>query len=59
MVEKYPDYPDAYCNLGLSYLRDGQLDTAIDLLNKAIESKPDLVEAYYGLGESYVTKGDA
>lgn len=55
-VEKYPDYPDGYCNLGLSYLRDGQVDTAIELLKKAVELKPDLVEAYYGLGECYVKK---
>ena len=57
VVEKYPDYPDAYCNLGLSYLRDGQVEQAIELLNKALELNPDLLEAYYGLGESYVTKG--
>lgn len=42
-MEKIPDSVEIYYNLGLSYLRNGDIDEAILSFEKAIELKPDSV----------------
>ncbi|MFB0519415.1 MAG: tetratricopeptide repeat protein [Acidobacteriota bacterium] len=56
VTENYPDYPDAFYNLGISYLRSGDIDHATTSLQRAVELKPDTVAVYLGLGECYIKK---
>lgn len=53
-VAVYPAYPDAWNNLGESYLLLlNQSDSAIKYFEKAVEANPDLQVAYYNLGYTY------
>lgn len=49
-IERQPDYPEAYYNLGLIYRRTNRLDEAEICLERAIELKADYSEAHYILG---------
>jgi tetratricopeptide (TPR) repeat protein len=40
-IKYYPDEPRIHFNLGLSYLLDGQLGAAIEVLAKTVELEPD------------------
>ena len=53
-----PDYAEAYCNRGIAYHREGELENAINDYNKAIQLKPDLAEAYCNRGNANSNKGD-
>lgn len=57
VTENYPDYPDAFYNLGISYLKSGDIDNALISLQKANQLNPDMIAVYLGLGECYIKKG--
>lgn len=53
-VAVYPEYPDAWNNLGESYLLLlNQSDSAIKYFEKAVQANPELQVAYYNLGYTY------
>ncbi|MFC1590541.1 tetratricopeptide repeat protein [Candidatus Omnitrophota bacterium] len=43
---------------GIGHGKDGDLDTAISLFNRAVELDPDFAESYNNLGFAYYQKGD-
>ena len=43
---------------GLTYLKLGQLDTAIDDYNSALQLEPTLASALYGRGLAKLKRGD-
>jgi len=45
VVELHPELPEAYSNLAVAQKRNGQLDRAVENLNRALERKPDFVTA--------------
>ncbi|MFQ5583300.1 MAG: tetratricopeptide repeat protein [Calditrichia bacterium] len=45
-------------NEGISALRTGKTDVALNKLNEAVQKDPDLAVAYYGLGIAYKLKRD-
>ena len=47
-----------YYNRGSAYTEKGELDTAIQDYNKAIELNPEFPEAYYNRGSAYTEKGE-
>lgn len=49
----YPQYHDAFAQLGLWHYRAGFKDKAIEFYNKAIEFKPNNAKAYNNLGIIY------
>lgn len=53
-VAVYPQYPDAWNNLGESFLLLlNESDSSIKYFEKAVETNPQLVAAYYNLGYTY------
>lgn len=53
-VAVYPKYPDAWNNLGESFLLLlNESDSSIKYFEKAVEANPQLVAAYYNLGYTY------
>ncbi len=57
-VAVYPEYPDAWNNLGESYLLLlNESDSSIKYFEKAIETNPKLFSAYYNLGYTYQVTG--
>ncbi|MGE5318240.1 MAG: tetratricopeptide repeat protein [Chloroflexota bacterium] len=53
-VAVYPQYPDAWNNLGESFLLLlSESDSSIKYFEKAVETNPKLVAAYYNLGYTY------
>lgn len=57
-VEIYPEYHDAYAQLGLYYYRVQQKDKALEMYNKSIEHKPNSPKAYSNMGIIYFERGD-
>ena len=56
--EVTPDYPyHPYYDLGMVYLKQGELDDAIICFEKALEIDPDQIRAYYSLGNAYIRQG--
>lgn len=49
--------PIHYCNLGVAYHKQGNLDKAIPTLKKAFLIDPNCFEAHYNLGNVYVERG--
>jgi len=49
--------PEALIGLGNVYIQQGDFDTAIETLQRAIESVPDSREAFYALGSAYAQAG--
>jgi Tfp pilus assembly protein PilF len=45
VIELHPELPEAYSNLAVAQKRKGQLERAVDNLNRALERKPDFVTA--------------
>ena len=45
-------------NLGYIYLSMGELEKALEHLNKSIEIKPDFPHAWHSFGEYYEKSGD-
>jgi Tetratricopeptide repeat. len=52
-IEIKPDFGVAYNLLGKSYIDKGQLDTALQYLNKALELRKDYPAALYNRGRVY------
>lgn len=50
--------PEALIGLGNVYLQQGDYDTAIEMLQQAIESLPDSREAYYALAGALAQSGN-
>jgi tetratricopeptide (TPR) repeat protein len=55
--EEHPDWPDMQMQLGLAYLRGGQVDDAVTLLRRACRSKPDYLAARLALASAYEHQG--
>jgi tetratricopeptide (TPR) repeat protein len=55
-VEISPDFAMAYVQLGVSHARGGNIDRAIELLEKASQISPTLPDIYNYLGETYIQK---
>src|SRR4029078_6496690 len=45
VIELHPELPEAYSNLAVAQKRKGQLDRAVENLNRSLERKPDFVTA--------------
>ncbi|KKQ98618.1 MAG: hypothetical protein UT24_C0009G0120 [Candidatus Woesebacteria bacterium GW2011_GWB1_39_12] len=45
-------------NLGVTYLRTGDYEKAIEIIQKAVEMKPNYKEAHYALALLYIDKGE-
>lgn len=56
-IEIYPKYHDAYGQLGLSYYRKKDYDTALQEYAKAIEYKPNSPKVYSNMGIIYFERG--
>ena len=49
VIEEYPEYKEAYCNLGYLSILENDFKLAENHLNKAISLDPDYVQAYENL----------
>jgi superkiller protein 3 len=56
VIEKKPDYAEAYFNLGYIYARKADYDKAIELYEQATSLKKNYGDAYYNLGNAYNMK---
>ena len=54
----YPDYTEAYLNLGNVLMQQDMLDEAIDNYKKVIKINPDYADAFNNLGNALQVKGD-
>lgn len=54
----YPNFFDAWFNLGLAYKNRNQFDEAIDAYGKALSIEPDNSSVYFNLGNIYESKND-
>jgi len=52
-IEIYPDYPEAYDQMGLAYFRKGDLENAAINYEMAIKTNPGKATAYSNLGGVY------
>jgi len=52
-----PGYGPGYYSLGLLYAETGEMEEAIQYLNKTIDVDPDNIRAYYNLGLAYQQSG--
>jgi predicted TPR repeat methyltransferase len=50
ILEKQPDFGQAWNNLGTAYRETGDLDQALSCFRKAVEFAPDMAEAWNNLG---------
>jgi tetratricopeptide (TPR) repeat protein len=57
-VELDPGLAPAYNGLGVGYRVAGQIDSAIAVWEKTLESNPDFDLPIYNLGVAYLEKGD-
>src|SRR5581483_12449366 len=53
-----PKNPEAYYNLGLTYVRKGEWEKGIEQYTHAIHDKPDYAEAYLERGRAYRYNND-
>ncbi len=58
LIEKNPDFYDAYESLGMVYYKMGQLDEAIEWTERLAALKPDQAMAHTNLSVFYMKKGD-
>jgi tetratricopeptide (TPR) repeat protein len=54
----YPDYPDAWQQLGLAYYRLGEADRSLECYNKAISLNPQEATTYANIGAIFFQRGD-
>lgn len=57
-IEIYPNYPDAYAQMGLHYYRKKQKDKAMEAYKKAIELKPNSSKVFSNMGIIYFEAGN-
>jgi len=57
-VEIYPDYLDAWNNLGIAYKKAGNLEAATKVYEKNILRDPNYSKNYYNLGTAYYQMGE-
>jgi len=57
-IEIYPDYHDAYAQLGLSFYRNKQPQKALEAYKKAISLKPNSSKVYSNMGIIYFEQGN-
>ena len=57
ILRYHPLYVRAYNNLGITYMRRGQLDAAAQALQKALRIDPNFADAHYNLGLIYLKQG--
>lgn len=57
ILDKEPDFYDAYETLGMVYYKMGRLDEAIEWTNKLSQRKPDYAMAHTNLSVFYMKKG--
>jgi tetratricopeptide (TPR) repeat protein len=57
VMEIDPDYPDGPVNVARAKIREGDVDAAIPLLERALELSPGLARAHFFLGTSLRTLG--
>ncbi len=58
VLNEDPGHPDALHLLGVLALQVGKSDTAVELIEKAIEARPDEAEFYNMCGEAHRARGD-
>jgi protein O-mannosyl-transferase len=56
-ISLYPQYHDAYGELGLGHFRTGQLDKAMENYEKSIQYKPNNAKVYSNMGIIYFQNG--
>ena len=52
-TEIYPDYLDAWNNLGIVYKKSGQIQKSIEIYQNNIERDPNYAKNYYNIGTAY------
>lgn len=57
-INKYPQNPRAYNNLGTVLIESGRYEDAIILFNRAIELDPNYYDPYNNLGFAYLKSGN-
>lgn len=57
-TEIYPDYLDAWNNLGVVYKKLGNYEGAIAVYQANIKREPNYAKNYYNLATAYYSKGD-
>ena len=58
IIEKNPDFYDAYESLGMIYYKMGRLDQAIEWMERLAALRPDDAMAHTNLSVFYMKKGD-
>lgn len=58
LIESYPDFEWPLGNLGSMYIRDGNLDAAKNVLNKALLLNPYYTNAWYHLCRAHILESD-
>lgn len=57
-IEIYPDYHDAYGQLGLAMYRQGKKEKALEYYQQALKYKPNFPLVYSNMGIIYFERGD-
>src|SRR5271165_1772169 len=57
VLEIYPNFADAHCNLGSALFQRGQQDEGVAQFQKALQINPNLAEAHSNLGNIFLQKG--
>jgi protein O-mannosyl-transferase len=57
VLEIYPNFADAHCNLGSALFQRGQPDEGVAQFQRALEINPNLAEAHSNLGSIFLQKG--
>ncbi|MFQ5677048.1 MAG: tetratricopeptide repeat protein [bacterium] len=57
-LEIDPDYPEVYCNLGKSYLAQGNFERALAVLEQGAQHAPEFADLQNFLGIAYLHNGN-
>ncbi len=58
VIDKSPRKARGYNNIAMHYRKVGQMDTAIEFLEKALSITPDIAKSHYNLGNVYSARGE-
>ena len=58
VIRMLPDFTQAYHGRAVAYYRDGQVDLALEDLDRAIELDPDFADAYRDRAVAHAEQGD-